>query len=173
MAANNELLQNIHGYLIKIMLHMYFICNVLFQKCIQTNLRNHPLHCSQTPIVEQPKYTVYIFFKWKDILTEFILFHLFQEGEEIPLHMYELDIGYDVGEDRIFFIWPMTIVHKIDERSPLYNMSASDLKDEDFEIVVLLEGVIESTGKLSYNYLTNSTTYSRPLVIDVSILLGL
>lgn len=69
-----------------------------------------------------------------------------QEGEEIPLFMYELDVGYDVGEDRIFFIWPMTIVHKINESSPLYDVSASTLKSEDFEIVVLLEGVIESTG---------------------------
>ena len=41
----------------------------------------------------------------------------------------------------------MTIVHKIDENSPLYELGASDLKEEEFEIVVLLEGVIESTGE--------------------------
>ena len=60
--------------------------------------------------------------------------------------MDELDVGYDVGEDRLIFIWPMTIIHKINEDSPLYDMSPSSIAAEDFEIVVLLEGVIESTG---------------------------
>ncbi|KAA0190884.1 hypothetical protein HAZT_HAZT002557 [Hyalella azteca] len=88
---------------------------------------------------------------------------LFQEGEEIPLHMYDLDVGYDVGEDRIFFIWPMTIVHKIDEGSPLYDLSASSLQNADFEIVVLLEGVIESTGM---------TTQARSSYLPDEILWG-
>ena len=43
--------------------------------------------------------------------------------------MYELDVGYDVGEDRIFFIWPMTIVHKIVEISLLYDISSKDFKE--------------------------------------------
>ena len=29
-------------------------------------------------------------------------------------------------EDEIFFIWPTTLVHKIDEESPFYGMSARD-----------------------------------------------
>lgn len=69
-----------------------------------------------------------------------------REGEVLPFFQYELDVGYDIGEDRIFFIWPMTIVHKINENSPLYDLSAHDLLREKFEIVVILEGVIESTG---------------------------
>lgn len=36
------------------------------------------------------------------------------------------------------FIWPMTIVHKINEKSPLYGLSASDMLRERFEIVVML-----------------------------------
>lgn len=47
-------------------------------------------------------------------------------------------VGGDGEEDRIFFIWPTTIVHKIDESSPLYRMSATDLLRERFEIVVIL-----------------------------------
>lgn len=47
-------------------------------------------------------------------------------------------MGVDGAEDRIFFVWPTTIVHKIDSTSPLYHMSATDLLRERFEIVVLL-----------------------------------
>lgn len=54
--------------------------------------------------------------------------------------MYTLivQVGGDGVEDRIFFIWPTIIVHKIDHHSPLYKMSAADLIHEKFEIVVLL-----------------------------------
>lgn len=36
------------------------------------------------------------------------------------------------------FIWPTTIVHKIDKESPLYALSAQDMIKERFEIVVML-----------------------------------
>jgi hypothetical protein len=49
-------------------------------------------------------------------------------------------------EDEIFFIWPTTLVHKIDSESPFYGMSARDFLKKRYEIVVLLEGVIEQTG---------------------------
>ena len=49
-------------------------------------------------------------------------------------------------EDEIFFIWPTTLVHKIDEESPFYGMSARDFLRKKYEIVVILEGVIEQTG---------------------------
>ena len=37
-------------------------------------------------------------------------------------------------------------VHKIDSESPFYSMSARDFLKKRYEIVVLLEGVIEQTG---------------------------
>ncbi|XP_076058166.1 uncharacterized protein LOC143035250 isoform X2 [Oratosquilla oratoria] len=93
-----------------------------------------------------------------------------KEGEVLPFFQYELDVGYDIGEDRIFFIWPMTIVHKIDENSPLYSLSAQDLLRDKFEIVVILEGVIESTGMTTQarsSYLPNEILWGHrfePLV---------
>ena len=50
-------------------------------------------------------------------------------------------MGGDGEEDRIFFIWPTTIIHKIDSESPLYRLSAADMFREKFEIVVVLEGI--------------------------------
>ncbi|XP_025833817.1 G protein-activated inward rectifier potassium channel 2-like [Agrilus planipennis] len=72
-------------------------------------------------------------------------------------------VGCDGEEDKIFFIWPTTIVHRIDRSSPLYNMSATDLLRERFEIVVILEGVIESTGM---------TTQARSSYLPSEILWG-
>lgn len=65
-----------------------------------------------------------------------------KEGELLPFCQTELKVGGDGEEDKIFFIWPTTIVHKINSTSPLYALSASDMLRERFEIVVILEGTI-------------------------------
>lgn len=41
----------------------------------------------------------------------------------------------------------MVVMHQITPTSPFWNMSASDMMEENFEIVVSLEGTIESTGQ--------------------------
>ncbi|XP_022092720.1 G protein-activated inward rectifier potassium channel 3-like [Acanthaster planci] len=68
------------------------------------------------------------------------------EGEIIPLHSFNMDLDFDTGEDRIFLVWPLIICHEIDEDSPLYEYSAKGLENADFEIVVILEGIVEQTG---------------------------
>ncbi|KAG6454497.1 inward rectifier potassium channel 2 isoform X3 [Manduca sexta] len=90
-------------------------------------------------------------------------FMITREGEVLPFYQQELKVGADGEEDRLMFIWPMTIVHKINEKSPLYNLSASDMLRERFEIVVMLEGVIESTGM---------TTQARSSFLPSEILWG-
>ncbi|XP_039290984.1 G protein-activated inward rectifier potassium channel 3 [Nilaparvata lugens] len=93
-----------------------------------------------------------------------------REGEVLPFYQQELKVGGDGEEDKIFFIWPTTIVHKITPSSPLYNLSASDMLRERFEIVVILEGVIESTGMTTQarsSYLPNEILWGHrfePLV---------
>ena len=49
-----------------------------------------------------------------------------EEGEVIPYHPTELKVGVDMeGEvDNILFLWPATVIHKIDEESPLYRLNA-------------------------------------------------
>lgn len=65
-----------------------------------------------------------------------------KEGEVLHQHQAELQIGTDGGDNNLFFIWPMTVVHRINSESPLYNISASDIIDREsrFEIIVILEG---------------------------------
>ena len=61
--------------------------------------------------------------------------------------MIALDIAPDTSEEPcIFFVWPLEVVHTIDEDSPLYEMSMEDLANEKFETIVKIEGNIETTS---------------------------
>ncbi|XP_030361084.1 G protein-activated inward rectifier potassium channel 4-like [Strigops habroptila] len=68
------------------------------------------------------------------------------EGEFIPLEQSELNLGYDTGEDRLFLVEPQIICHIINRRSPFWDMSAESLRREQFEIIIILEGIVEATG---------------------------
>lgn len=72
--------------------------------------------------------------------------HVTAEGEYLPLEQTDIDVGYDDGLDRLFLVSPLVIVHEINKNSPLYDLSCSDLRKEDFEIVVILEGMVEATA---------------------------
>ncbi|KJH40577.1 inward rectifier potassium channel 2 domain protein [Dictyocaulus viviparus] len=93
------------------------------------------------------------------------------EGELLPFHQFDMDVGYDRGLDRIFVIWPITICHEIDEMSPLYDVGEADLRNAKFEIIgnrfsfcsAILEGVVESVG---------STTQARTSYLPSEILWG-
>ncbi|XP_055267662.1 ATP-sensitive inward rectifier potassium channel 14 [Moschus berezovskii] len=68
------------------------------------------------------------------------------EGEYIPLDHQDVDVGFDGGTDRIFLVSPITIVHEIDSASPLYELGRAELARADFELVVILEGMVEATA---------------------------
>ncbi|XP_053673771.1 ATP-sensitive inward rectifier potassium channel 11-like [Anopheles nili] len=44
-------------------------------------------------------------------------------------------------------LWPITVCHVIDRYSPLYDMTAADLLDRSFEIVVTMTGSTMTTGQ--------------------------
>lgn len=69
-----------------------------------------------------------------------------KEGELVEFHQVDLTLQIDNCDNRIMMLWPTLVLHKIDESSPFYNLSAQQLQREQFEIVVLLEGGVESTG---------------------------
>ena len=70
------------------------------------------------------------------------------EGEIVPLCQFSLALETETGhnDSYIFLVWPVTVVHRIDSTSPLWDMSADQMRKEHFEIVVILEGTVESTG---------------------------
>uniref|UniRef100_A0A672GKE2 ATP-sensitive inward rectifier potassium channel 11 n=1 Tax=Salarias fasciatus TaxID=181472 RepID=A0A672GKE2_SALFA len=86
-----------------------------------------------------------------------------QEGEVVPLDQIDVHIDNPVGTNGIFLVSPLIISHVIDRASPLYELSASDLLHDDLEVVVVLEGVVETTG---------ITTQARTSYVSEEILWG-
>ncbi|XP_060116923.1 ATP-sensitive inward rectifier potassium channel 12 [Heteronotia binoei] len=86
-----------------------------------------------------------------------------EEGEYIPLDQIDIDVGFDKGLDRIFLVSPLTILHEINEESPLFGIGRQDLENDDFEIVVILEGMVEATAM---------TTQARSSYLSSEILWG-
>ncbi|XP_056257327.1 ATP-sensitive inward rectifier potassium channel 12-like [Seriola aureovittata] len=80
------------------------------------------------------------------VRAQLIRSYVTAEGEFIPLEQMDLNVGYDEGTDRLFLVSPLVIVHEIDRDSPLYTLSRADLETDDFEIVVILEGMVEATA---------------------------
>nr|ABS72320.1 eGFP/GIRK1 fusion protein [Cloning vector BSNG-rG1] len=68
------------------------------------------------------------------------------EGEFLPLDQLELDVGFSTGADQLFLVSPLTICHVIDAKSPFYDLSQRSMQTEQFEVVVILEGIVETTG---------------------------
>lgn len=62
-----------------------------------------------------------------------------------------------------FVFWPATVVHRFDASSPLFSTSAASLSQENFEILVVLNGIVEATGQ---------TTEARTCYLPSEILWG-
>ncbi|XP_066507533.1 ATP-sensitive inward rectifier potassium channel 1b [Hoplias malabaricus] len=68
------------------------------------------------------------------------------EGEPIILDQLNIDFLVDAGKDNLFFVCPLTLYHVIDSSSPFAEMAADTLQQQEFELVVFLDGVAESTS---------------------------
>ncbi|KAJ8334144.1 hypothetical protein SKAU_G00397830 [Synaphobranchus kaupii] len=86
-----------------------------------------------------------------------------REGEVVPLDQIDIQMDNPVGTNGIFLVSPLIICHVIDKNSPLYELSAENLQQEDIEIIVVLEGVVETTG---------ITTQARTSYLSEEILWG-
>lgn len=93
------------------------------------------------------------------------------EGERVSKSQQRLKLE---NNGRVFLIWPQTVCHLIDKTSPFYDMSARDLIQKHFELVLSLTGVSKHTGQMTQSrtsYLsreilwghrfTNVITYDR------------
>ncbi|XP_036394473.1 G protein-activated inward rectifier potassium channel 3-like [Megalops cyprinoides] len=70
------------------------------------------------------------------------------EGEFLPLEQTEIDLGYESGSDRLFLVEPQVIQHTIDASSPFWEVGPDQLRRQQFEIIVILEGIVEATGMM-------------------------
>ena len=69
-----------------------------------------------------------------------ILRNRITEEGEIFNEMKMLKVDPDTAsENCTFFVWPLDLVHVIDENSPFYDISAQALAKERFELLVVME----------------------------------
>ena len=82
-----------------------------------------------------------------------------KEGEILHQHQVEMHIGTNSGDNNLFFIWPLILIHRINSESPLYNISASDITDREnrFEIILILEGKCIMATHMLRHAMTNKS----------------
>jgi len=74
------------------------------------------------------------------------------EGREVPFYQEDLKVCYDWQNpdndfrNQLFLLLPMVIIHVIDENSPFYGLTPDEIKESDYEVVVVLDGIVEHTG---------------------------
>ncbi|XP_062124413.1 G protein-activated inward rectifier potassium channel 3 isoform X1 [Drosophila sulfurigaster albostrigata] len=150
-----------------------FMAGIVFAKMTRAKQRAQTLLFSKHAVICQRDGCLSLMFRVGDmrkshiigagVRAQLIRTRSTKEGEVMTQHFTELQIGNDESGADLFFIWPMVIEHRIDESSPLYNLNATDMLQDKFEIVVILEGTVESTGQ---------STQARSSYINTEILWG-
>ncbi|KAM4726905.1 ATP-sensitive inward rectifier potassium channel 15 [Anableps anableps] len=86
-----------------------------------------------------------------------------EEGEKTQIHQSSVDFYMDSSGDCPFLILPLTFYHVIDEKSPLAGLTPETLSNQNFELLITLNGTMESTA---------ATCQSRTSYIPQEILWG-
>lgn len=134
-----------------------FLGGIIFAKLTRSKKRQHTLLFSRHAVIQQRSNGLCLMFRVGDlrkshiiganIRAQIIRSRRDKKSDSIRQYQTELKLSVDDCGSDLFFIWPMSIVHKIDVDSPLYEMSYLEMVQNRFEIVVILEGTIESTGQ--------------------------
>ncbi|XP_017266622.1 G protein-activated inward rectifier potassium channel 3 [Kryptolebias marmoratus] len=133
-----------------------FMVGCMFVKISQPNKRAETLVFSKHAIISLRDDKLCLMFRVGDLRSSHIVganmraklikSKQTQEGEFIPLDQTDISVGFETGNDRLFLVSPLVISHEIDAHSAFWDMSQAQLEKEDFEIVVILEGMVEATG---------------------------
>ncbi|XP_022113552.2 G protein-activated inward rectifier potassium channel 3 isoform X1 [Pieris rapae] len=134
-----------------------FTVGIVFAKMTRPKQRTQTLLFSKHAVICQRDGELCLMFRVGDmrkshiigasVRAQLIRSRTTKEGEVLSHYQTELELNADGCDSNLFFIWPITMVHKINADSPFYGVSAADILQEKFEIVVVLEGTIESTGQ--------------------------
>lgn len=132
-----------------------FIVGIVFAKFTRPKSRAHTLLFSRNALINQRDRNLCLLFRVGNIrkariiavnVHAYLIRYHTRSGEFLNNEQVKLDLEVDEYKD-IVLMFPLSIVHRIDEHSPLYFMSADVLLRTKLEILVVLEGTIESTGQ--------------------------
>lgn len=79
--------------------------------------------------------------------------HLFRtmrsrDSRNHPVMCFPLEFNGEDGSPWLFMAWPTQLVHTINDKSPFWKISRDDLEREDFELVVILDGIVSTTSTI-------------------------
>ncbi|KAG1928952.1 potassium inwardly rectifying channel subfamily J member 11, like [Pimephales promelas] len=145
------IIQNILGLIINAIM-----LGCVFMKTAQANRRAETLIFSRNAVIAPRNGRPTLMFRVGDLRKSMIISATIQlqvirrtvtaEGEVIPVCQLDIQVENPLRSNGIFLVSPLIISHTIDRGSPLYEVSAQSLATEDLEIIVILEGVVETTG---------------------------
>uniref|UniRef100_A0A1A8NXF3 Potassium inwardly-rectifying channel, subfamily J, member 11, like n=3 Tax=Nothobranchius TaxID=28779 RepID=A0A1A8NXF3_9TELE len=145
------IIQNILGLIINAVM-----LGCVFMKTAQANRRAETLIFSRNAVIATRNGRPSFMFRVGDLRKSMIISATVQlqvirrtvtsEGEVIPVCQLDIQVENPLRSNGIFLVSPLIISHTIERGSPLYELSAQSLSSEDLEIIVILEGVVETTG---------------------------
>ncbi|KAM4039920.1 ATP-sensitive inward rectifier potassium channel 8 [Anomaloglossus baeobatrachus] len=168
LAISLLIMQNIVGLIVNAVM-----LGCIFMKTAQSHRRAETLIFSRHAVIAVRNGKLCLMFRVGDLRKSMIISASVRiqvvrktvtpEGEVIPIHQIDVPVDNSIESNNIFLVAPLIISHVIDKRSPLYDVCATDLSTQDLEVIVLLEGVVETTG---------ITTQARTSYITEEILWG-
>ncbi|XP_058866314.1 ATP-sensitive inward rectifier potassium channel 1-like [Acipenser ruthenus] len=133
-----------------------FICGIMVAKFARPIKRTKTITFSKTAVIGNHEGKLCLFIRVANLrksllIKNYIYGKLLKttvtpEGETIVLDQVDIDFVVDAGKENMFFICPLTIFHIIDSSSPFFDMSMDTLAQQEFELVVFLDGTMESTS---------------------------
>ncbi|OCT82141.1 ATP-sensitive inward rectifier potassium channel 11 [Xenopus laevis] len=146
------IIQNIVGLVINAIM-----LGCIFMKTAQAHRRAETLIFSKHAVIAMRNGKLCFMFRVGDLRKSMIISATIrmqvvrksssQEGEVLPLNQIDIQMENPISTNGIFLVSPLIICHTITKDSPLYDISPDSLTHhEDLEIIVILEGVVETTG---------------------------
>ncbi|XP_026882148.1 ATP-sensitive inward rectifier potassium channel 8 [Electrophorus electricus] len=146
------ILQNIAGLIINAIM-----LGCIFMKTAQSHRRAETLIFSRQACIAVRNHRLCLMLRVGDLRKSMIIGaavrlqvvrrSITPEGEVIPIHQIDVQTeSAAAAGNSIFLLAPLIICHTIDKDSPLYDLSAMELQCSDLEVIVILEGVVETTG---------------------------
>nr|XP_015208856.1 PREDICTED: ATP-sensitive inward rectifier potassium channel 11-like [Lepisosteus oculatus] len=179
LAITVLIVQNIVGLIVNAVM-----LGCIFMKTAQANRRAETIIFSRTAVVALRNGRPALMFRVGDLRTnvsvslcvslcpppacaQVIRRMVSKEGEVIPVSQLDIQVENPLRSNGIFLVSPLIISHTIDRSSPLYELSAQSLSTEDIEVIVILEGVVETTGittQARTSYLPDEILWGRRFV---------
>ncbi|XP_056272244.1 potassium inwardly rectifying channel subfamily J member 11, like [Pseudoliparis swirei] len=151
LAITVLIVQNILGLIINAVM-----LGCVFMKTAQANRRAETIIFSRNAVIASRNGRPTFMFRVGDLRKSMIISATVQlqvirrtvtaEGEVTPVCQLDIQVENPLRSNGIFLVSPLVVSHTLERGSPLYELSAQTLASEDLEILVILEGVVETTG---------------------------